>query len=119
MKSRLAFGVSMAIPFDTYLVDEVTSVGDAAFRAKSTTLFRARMETSGAFVVNHNMGLIRELCDVGVVLENGVATYYADLEEAIARHEDILRVDPNPPPEAARPNSNADPNADSNPAPNF
>ncbi|MEC8796783.1 MAG: ATP-binding cassette domain-containing protein, partial [Pseudomonadota bacterium] len=28
MRARLAFAVSMAIPFDTYLVDEVTSVGD-------------------------------------------------------------------------------------------
>ncbi len=34
MKARLAFGVSMGIGFDTYLVDEVTAVGDAAFRAK-------------------------------------------------------------------------------------
>ncbi len=34
MRSRLAFGVSMAIHFDTYLIDEVTSVGDAAFGEK-------------------------------------------------------------------------------------
>ena len=38
MKARLAFGVSMGIAFDTYLVDEVTAVGDAAFRAKSAAL---------------------------------------------------------------------------------
>ena len=94
MKSRLAFGVSMAIAFDTYLVDEVTSVGDAAFREKSTALFMARMQTSGAFVVSHSMGLVRKLCDVGVVLENGVATYYEDLEAAIARHEENMRLGP-------------------------
>ena len=92
MKSRLAFGVSMAITFDTYLVDEVTSVGDAAFRKKSTDLFLARMETSGAFVVTHSMGMVRQLCDVGVVLEDGVATYYDDLEEAIAHHEANMRA---------------------------
>ncbi|HCQ57674.1 MAG TPA: ABC transporter ATP-binding protein, partial [Sulfitobacter sp.] len=34
MKARLAFGVSMGIQFDTYLVDEVTSVGDRAFRTR-------------------------------------------------------------------------------------
>ncbi|MEG4642332.1 hypothetical protein VB636_05830, partial [Paracoccus sp. APAP_BH8] len=33
MRSRLAMGTSMGIHFDTYLVDEVTSVGDANFRA--------------------------------------------------------------------------------------
>ena len=48
MRSRLSFGVSMGIPFDFYLVDEVTSVGDAAFREKSQVLFLDRMKKSGA-----------------------------------------------------------------------
>lgn len=87
MRSRLAFGVSMAIPFDTYLVDEVTSVGDAAFRVKSSAVFKARMETAGAFVVSHSMGLVRELCQVGVVLEDGQLTYYDEVDAAIAHHE--------------------------------
>ena len=38
MRSRLAFGVSMAVPFDTYLIDEVTSVGDASFREKCSAV---------------------------------------------------------------------------------
>lgn len=87
MRSRLAFGVSMGIPFDTYLVDEVTSVGDAAFRTKSSDLFKARMQTAGAFVVSHSMPMMRELCQVGVVLENGKLSYYEDIEAAIAHHE--------------------------------
>jgi capsular polysaccharide transport system ATP-binding protein len=87
MKARLAFGVSMAVPFDTYLVDEVTATGDAAFRVKSRAVFRARMETAGSFVVSHSMTQVRELCDVGLVLENGTATYYDDLDAAIAHHE--------------------------------
>ena len=87
MRSRLAFGVSMGIPFDTYLVDEVTSVGDANFKAKSAALFKARMETAGAFVVSHSMRMIRDLCQVGVVLENGALHYYEDIEIAIAHHE--------------------------------
>ncbi len=86
MRSRLAFGVSMGIPFDTYLVDEVTSVGDASFRAKSAQVFRARMRSAGAFVVSHSMGMIRDLCDVAVVLENGQLYYYEDMEAAIAHH---------------------------------
>lgn len=35
MRSKLSFGVSMGIPFDTYLVDEVMSVGDGSFREKA------------------------------------------------------------------------------------
>jgi capsular polysaccharide transport system ATP-binding protein len=86
MRSRLSFGVSMGIPFDTYLVDEVTSVGDAAFQKKSSALFHERMRDSGSFVVSHSMPQIRELCDVGIVLEQGRAVYCEDLEEAIAHH---------------------------------
>jgi len=87
MKSRLAFGVSMAVPFDTYLVDEVTAVGDAAFKRKSTEVFAARMQHAGAVVVSHGMTQIREMCDAAAVLENGQLQYYEDVDEAIAHHE--------------------------------
>ena len=87
MRSRLAFGVSMGIPFDTYLIDEVTSVGDAAFKAKSSAVLKERMKTAGAFVVSHSMRMVRSLCQVGVVLENGKLTYYDDIDAAIAHHD--------------------------------
>ena len=87
MRSRLAFGVSMGISFDTYLVDEVTSVGDARFREKSDSVFADRMRKAGAVVVSHNMGYIRKSCQHGAVLENGVLTYYDDVEAAIRHHE--------------------------------
>lgn len=86
MKSRLAFGVSIGIPFDTYLVDEVTSVGDATFRRKSRQVFMDRMERAGAVVVTHAMGQVRQLCQAGAVLEDGRLTYYDDVEEAIDHH---------------------------------
>ncbi|SEP09026.1 capsular polysaccharide transport system ATP-binding protein [Salinihabitans flavidus] len=91
MKSRLAFGVSMGIRFDTYLVDEVTAVGDAAFRAKSAEVFRARMEQAGAVMVSHSMPQVSQLCDAGAVLENGNLIYYDDLDAAIAHHERNMR----------------------------
>lgn len=90
MKSRLAFGVSMAINFDTYLVDEVTAVGDAIFREKSLSLFQDRISTRSAIVVNHNIEALRNMCDRGAILENGNLIYYDDLEEAIAHHKEIV-----------------------------
>ncbi|MCQ0971232.1 ABC transporter ATP-binding protein [Paracoccus sp. TK19116] len=86
MRARLAFGVSMAVPFDTYLVDEVTAVGDAAFREKSNRVFYARMEHAGAIVVSHSVGMLRETCQAGAVLEKGKLTYFHDIEEAIDHH---------------------------------
>jgi len=86
MRARLAFGVSMGIKFDTYLVDEVTSVGDIAFRTKCVAVFMERMKDSGAIVVSHSIDTIRIMCTAGAVLENGKLTYYEDLEKAIAVH---------------------------------
>ncbi|MEZ5910806.1 MAG: ABC transporter ATP-binding protein [Paracoccaceae bacterium] len=91
MRSRLAFGVSMGIHFDTYLVDEVTSVGDAAFREKSKAVFNARLETSGAVVVSHSMSMIKAMCQAAAVLEGGKLTYFDDVDEAIARHEENMK----------------------------
>lgn len=94
MRSRLAMGTSMGIHFDTYLVDEVTSVGDADFRQKSQRVFSERMSTSGAIVVSHSMPMIRKMCDMGAVLDRGRLSVFDNLEEAIAMHESILRVPP-------------------------
>ena len=86
MRSRLAFGISIGIPFDTYLVDEVTSVGDAAFKRKSRIIFRERLKNSGAVVVTHSARQVRRLCDAGAVLEDGQLYYYDDVDDALLHH---------------------------------
>lgn len=86
MRSRLAFGVSMGIRFGTYLIDEVTSVGDALFREKCDIVLHERLKQSNAIVVSHSMPTIRKLCNAGAVLEDGRLSYFADLEAAIRQH---------------------------------
>jgi len=93
MRSRLSFGVSMGIPFDTYLVDEVTSVGDGAFRKKSIAVFDARREKAGAIVVSHSPPMVQRICDIGVVLEKGQLVFYDDIDEALEHHDRNLSVD--------------------------
>ena len=90
MRSRLAFGASMGIRFDTYLVDETTAVGDAAFKRKSRAVFVDRMHHSSSIMVNHSMGQVREFCNAGLVLENGRLQYFEDLEEAIEVHQALM-----------------------------
>jgi capsular polysaccharide transport system ATP-binding protein len=87
MRSRLAFGVSMGLPFDTYLIDEITAVGDASFKRKSAQVFKERMSSASAIFVSHSTGQMRDLCDAGVVLERGRLTYHDDIADAIAHHE--------------------------------
>ena len=89
MGARLAFGLSMAIKFEVFLVDEVMAVGDAKFQAKSKAAFKAMLPTSKIIMVSHSMSSIREYCDAGLVIDNGRMTYFEDLDEAIARYEEL------------------------------
>ncbi len=82
----------MGIHFDTYLVDEVTAVGDAQFKRKSRAVFRERMKESSAIMVSHDMTQVRKFCDAGIVLERGKISYFEDLEEAISIHEAHMAI---------------------------
>jgi len=90
MRSRLSFGISMGIPFDTYLVDEVTAVGDQRFRRKSREVFRDRMKSASAILVSHNLEELQEFCDAAILLHQGQLSYFTDLEEAIATHRENM-----------------------------
>ena len=84
----------MGLKFDTYLVDEVSAVGDASFREKSEYVFKERMREAGAIFISHSMPLLRRMCSAGAVLERGRITYYEDLEEAIrAHHSNVHATD--------------------------
>lgn len=87
MKARLAFGMSMGIAFDWYLVDEVTAVGDTAFKKKSLAVFKHRLKDAGLLMVSHSASTIRNYCEAGLVLENGQARYFDDVKEALAFHD--------------------------------
>lgn len=91
MRARLAFAISMAIPFDLYLVDEVTAVGDAHFQQKSEAMLRKRLETSGAIIVSHAETMLKRLCTSGVVLDCGRLFYYQRVEKALEHHGFLLR----------------------------
>ena len=87
MRPRLAFACSVAIDFDVYLIDEVTSVGDAKFRAKAKEALTERSENASVIMVSHEMDEIRQFCDSAIVLDNGNLTFFNDLEEGISTYQ--------------------------------
>jgi capsular polysaccharide transport system ATP-binding protein len=91
MRARLAFAVSVAVPFDTYLIDEITSVGDASFRQKCEYTLGKLLEKSGAVIVTHSMEFLRRTCQSGVVLEEGRLIPFDNIEDAIEHHLDGMR----------------------------
>ncbi|MBN1141010.1 MAG: ABC transporter ATP-binding protein [Deltaproteobacteria bacterium] len=90
MKGKLAFGLSMAIDFDYYLIDEVTAVGDASFQRKSKEEFRRRKDRSTLLVVSHSANTIREHCDAAAVLEEGRLIPFDDVGSAIHHYESLM-----------------------------
>lgn len=89
MKAKLAFGLSMAMDFDFYLIDEVTAVGDASFKKKSKEEFDKRKSRSTLLVVSHSIATIREHCEDVAVLHAGDLQFFAEMDEAIAFYEQL------------------------------
>ncbi|MEM7470538.1 MAG: ABC transporter ATP-binding protein [Pseudomonadota bacterium] len=92
MRARLAFGVTMGIPFSYYLIDEVTSVGDASFKEKCRLVLEDRLDQAGSIVVSHSESVLKTLCSSGAVLEDGRLFYYEALEDALAHHAENMNV---------------------------
>jgi capsular polysaccharide transport system ATP-binding protein len=87
MRSRLAFGLSMAIQFDVYLVDEVTAVGDANFQAKCRKAFEERSDRSSVIIVSHSMSTVRAYCERCAVLKNGKLLVFDSVDAASKEYE--------------------------------
>lgn len=83
MRSRVAFGLSMAFDFDYYLIDEVMSVGDAQFRRKCSEVFQEKLQQSKVVLVSHTMPEIEKLCDIVLLVRDGGIQIYEDVAEGI------------------------------------
>jgi capsular polysaccharide transport system ATP-binding protein len=91
MMARLAFGLSMAIEFECYLVDEITGVGDARFQARCQREFRRRRERADMIMVSHSMGTIKQYCERGAVLADGRLMMFDNVDKAIETYNKLNR----------------------------
>ncbi len=87
MRARLAFGLSMAIDFQVYLIDEVIAVGDRPFQEKCRRTLDQRRDRSSVIIVSHNMQTIRSFADRCAILRDGRLTLFDSVDEAAAYYE--------------------------------
>jgi capsular polysaccharide transport system ATP-binding protein len=85
MRARLAFGLSLAIDFDCYLIDEVIAVGDASFARKCEHELFGKRGDRAFIVATHDLAFVRDKCERALVIEGGQATMYDDVVEATQR----------------------------------
>lgn len=86
MMARLAFGISLAIDFDCYLVDEVTAAGDDRFRQRCEDALHQRRKAGTLLMISHDPMTLRGYCERGAVLQNGQLHFYDTIDEAIDVH---------------------------------
>ena len=83
MRARLAFGLSLAVEFDCYLIDEVVAVGDARFQEKCRVELFDRRADRAFVMASHDDRLIRDHCDRALVIEAGQGRLFEDVGEAL------------------------------------
>jgi capsular polysaccharide transport system ATP-binding protein len=92
MKSRLNFGLSLMFDFDYLLIDETLSVGDKRFREKSQEALMAKIKTCSVLLVSHNMKTLQNICDAGIVVNNGNMEYFTDINDAVEAYNEINKT---------------------------
>ena len=91
MRARLGFGLSMAFEFDVYLIDELTSVGDAIFREKAKAAFEHIRNRASLIFVSHNLKTLRQSCQSALFLRDGLADFYQDIDDGIGAYQEYIR----------------------------
>ncbi len=90
MKARLAFGMSLAIDFQVYLIDEVTAVGDTKFRRKSKAAFQEKLERSRVIMISHSKNTIKDYCDCGIFLSPSQLLFFDDIDDLVKYYQAVV-----------------------------
>ncbi|MFM7661565.1 MAG: ABC transporter ATP-binding protein, partial [Bacteroidota bacterium] len=87
MYVRLAFAVAAHLEPEILIVDEVLAVGDAEFQKKCLGKMKdVSNEGRTVLFVSHNMAAVKELCDVGLFLQNGQVNSMGSMQEIIQNY---------------------------------
>lgn len=89
MRARLAFALSLAIEFDCYLIDEIILVGDQNFNRKCHFELIEKRQDRTMILASHSTELVREICNRAVIIHNGEAILYDDVDRAVETYSNL------------------------------
>ncbi|MBW3658430.1 MAG: ABC transporter ATP-binding protein, partial [Actinobacteria bacterium] len=91
MYVRLGFAIAVNVDPDILIVDEVLSVGDAQFQARSLERMQ-RFQSRGrtVVIVSHDLGAIQELCDRTIVLDRGRVAFDGPAKEGVQLYAQLM-----------------------------
>ncbi|ROI09372.1 ATP-binding cassette domain-containing protein [Chryseobacterium sp. H3056] len=89
MYVRLAFAVAAHLESEILIVDEVLAVGDAEFQKKCLGKMGDVSKGEGRTVlfVSHNITAVKELCNTGILLKNGLIDYQGNILETSLQYQ--------------------------------
>ena len=83
MRARLAFGLTLAVDFECFLIDEVISVGDARFQEKCYEALFVRRKHCAMILVSHDTNIIKQYCNKALILKSGRGRVIEDVDFAL------------------------------------
>ena len=94
MKSRLAFSIASLVKPEILILDEVLSVGDGAFRAKSEAKMREIIKGGATTIlVSHSIAQVRAMCNKILWLDHGrQIVFTGDVNGVCDCYEAFLRA---------------------------
>jgi len=92
MQARMAFSVATVVNPEILIVDEVLSVGDAAFQRKCETRIHELLQNATTLLlVSHSKAMIERLCNKALWLRKGEAVMTGDVKEVCAAYEEYYQ----------------------------
>lgn len=84
MRMRLAFGLTLAVDFECFLIDEVISVGDQRFQRKCHDELFVKRQHCAMILVSHDVNIVRQYCNRALVLKAGRGRVFDDIDLALS-----------------------------------
>lgn len=82
MRARLAFGLSLSVEFDCYLIDEIIAVGDERFRERCLDAIFEQRRDRAWMLVSHDEASIRTYCRSFIVIKDQRLQQFDDADAA-------------------------------------
>ena len=91
MRGKLGFGFITSLKANILLIDETLGVGDLEFRKKAQLRLRESINNSEIVIIStHSLGLAKEICTRGILLDKGRLIFDGDMTEAIEEYKKTI-----------------------------
>lgn len=93
MLARLAFSITCLQSHDVLLIDEGFGTLDTEFQARAREHLDAILQqTAVLMLASHNISMLREYCNKGLVLISGRIAFFGELGTAIDSYSTLVRL---------------------------